>query len=237
MDDQMYTNQTITITLGDQAENHVGMQKIGKIANEGFNYDDLVAIKKYYKEIGIKSTIYDLGWAASDIHFISNAHLLLIPNCIDQLYEEGRTDDMFRELVELPWDKKALMYGRVVNKNARYNLCFGDRSQLPNYINGKGRIVAYGSVPLLSQLVTDLSIVHPKCNGLVAEGNYYHDVSDCGIGYHGDSERKKVIGIRLGETIPLDYQWFLNSKPVGQAMRFELNHGRYLYNVRKNCWF
>lgn len=29
---------TITITFGDQAENHVGMQKIGKMANEGFTF-------------------------------------------------------------------------------------------------------------------------------------------------------------------------------------------------------
>jgi hypothetical protein len=43
----------------------------------------------------------------------------------------------------------------------------------------------------------------------------YYDVSKCGIGFHGDAERIKVIAIRLGESMPLHYQWFQNSKPVG----------------------
>lgn len=218
-------NQTITITLGDQAENHAGMQKIGEAADEGFDYNDLVLTKNYLKNIGIESVLYDLGWPVDDIQPVHDAYLLHVPNFIDQLFCDGHSDDMFQELVELPWDKKALIYGRVVNKNARYNLCFGDRPQEPSYANGKGRIVAYDSVPLLSQLVTILSTIHLKCDGLVAEGNYYHDISNCGIGYHGDSERKKVIGIRLGETLPLDFQWFLNSNSIGQAMRFELSHG------------
>ena len=40
---------------------------------------------------------------------------------------------------------------------------------------------------------------------LQAERNYYYDRNKCGIGYHGDSERLKVIVVRLGKTIPLCY--------------------------------
>lgn len=32
----MFYNNTITITFGDQVENHVGMQKISNLAAEGF---------------------------------------------------------------------------------------------------------------------------------------------------------------------------------------------------------
>jgi len=41
----------------------------------------------------------------------------------------------------------------------------------------------------------------------------------------GDSERKKVIAIRLGESMPLYFQWFLNNKPVGHKIKLKLNHG------------
>jgi hypothetical protein len=61
-------------------------------------------------------------------------------------------------------------------------------------------------------------------NELAAEGNYYYDSSKCGIGFHGDSERKKVIALRLsvGKCSPLHFQWFLMGKPVGKRHIIEL---------------
>lgn len=64
-----------------------------------------------------------------------------------------------------------------------------------------------------------------KCSDLVCEGNYYYDVKKCGIGFHGDAERRKVIGVRLGESIPLHFQWFYKNKVVGKRMEFALNDG------------
>jgi hypothetical protein len=64
-----------------------------------------------------------------------------------------------------------------------------------------------------------------KAKDLMVEGNYYYDVDKCGIGFHGDSERKKVIAIRLGKSIPLHFQWALNGKPIGERIELTLNHG------------
>ena len=50
-------------------------------------------------------------------------------------------------------------------------------------------------------------------------------MSKCGIGFHGDSERKKVIGVRLGASIPLHFQWFHKSKPIGERVKIMLSHG------------
>ena len=60
---------------------------------------------------------------------------------------------------------------------------------------------------------------------MACEGNYYYDVSKCGIGFHGDGERKRVVGLRLGASIPLHYQWFHKSRPVGERSIIMLNHG------------
>jgi len=38
----MTNNQTITITFCDRAENHIGMQQIGSLADTGFSLDDLL---------------------------------------------------------------------------------------------------------------------------------------------------------------------------------------------------
>jgi len=43
-------NQTYTITFGDQAENHVGMAKIGTLASTGFNIEDLKTAKARYRD-------------------------------------------------------------------------------------------------------------------------------------------------------------------------------------------
>lgn len=46
----------------------------------------------------------------------------------------------------------------------------------------------------------------------------------CGIGFHGDGERKKVIALRLatGKCEPIQYQWFLKGKPIGKRAIVEL---------------
>jgi len=62
---------------------------------------------------------------------------------------------------------------------------------------------------------------------LVAEGNFYYDSSKCGVGFHGDEERKKVVGMRLstGGCAPLHYQWFKNKQPIGQRAVIPLDDG------------
>jgi len=81
-------------------------------------------------------------------------------------------------------------------------------------------------LPLLSNVRDKLvEIIGKPAKGLVAEGNYYYDINKCGIGFHGDAERKKVIGIRVGATLPLHYQWFKESKPISERVKLSLNHG------------
>jgi len=60
-------------------------------------------------------------------------------------------------------------------------------------------------VPLLNVLRKNLDTYIPNGSELQAEGNYYYDVNKCGIGFHGDAERKKVVAVRLctGKCYPL----------------------------------
>ena len=47
----------------------------------------------------------------------------------------------------------------------------------------------------------------------------------CGIGFHGDSERKKVIACSLGASRPIHWQWYERSKPIGERIKFTLHNG------------
>jgi hypothetical protein len=170
------------------------------------------------------------------------AKVLIVKNAVDLLLKKSKSNknEVFAELTNLNWDTKAKMYGRVVNKHARYNLCFSDEGQESNYEQGMGKIIAWNSVPLLKNIKKSLNKFINKTNEtnetketketketdeLVGEGNYYYDINKTGIGFHGDAERLKVIGIRLGENMPLCYQWYLDSEPVGTKLKLDLNGG------------
>lgn len=69
------------------------------------------------------------------------------------------------------------------------------------------------------------SVVGTKAIDMQVEGNYYYDIKKCGIGFHGDTERKSVVGVRLGATLPICYQWYIGSTPIGDMYNVDLHHG------------
>lgn len=221
----------VTLTFGDQAENHVGMEKIGKLADNGFSLEDLLAAKKVFEEKGGEAELIDLREKSEHLGIQENgeeAYVLILRGGVNIFLKEWSCsdDDCLMEQAKLTVDKKAFMYGRVVNKKARHNLCFGDSGQEPDYENGKGRIIGYSDVPILNHIREVIpTFLGDKGASLVAEGNYYYDPKTCGIGFHGDAERKRVVAIRLGVAIPLHYQWFQNAKPIGKRIKLLLQHG------------
>ena len=223
----------ITITFGDVAENHVRMQKIGVEAKEGFSLNDVIKFKEFFDQLGYKTEIFCLNaflesWDNPDNIKADDAHILIVRNgCNALLSDIGKDkDQLHAALNRLEWDTKAIMYKKVVNKKARYNLCFGGEHQNADIENGKGTVIAFDEVPELFHIRTKLStICKDKCSNLAAEGNLYYDVKKCGIGFHGDAERKLVLAIRFGESMELAYQWYYKTKRVGIMAKFMLHHG------------
>lgn len=245
-------DQTITLTFGDQAENHVGMQQIGTLGERGFSQEELEMARDWFVRKNVTCQLFNLtDLLPPDVQSDDpNAYILIARGGINALLSEegvGPTDDgdntqadaMFREQAALPADTKAFMYGRVVNKHARYNLCFAKEGQEPNYAEGRGRIVPLSDVPITARAYARLAeVLGPEGGGLAIEGNYYFNPSVCGIGFHGDTERKKVVGMRLGATMPLVYSWFVNGAAVpNTTITFELNHGDLYIMTQKTCGF
>lgn len=223
--------KTFSLTFGDVAENHKGMQMIGQRSDDGFTLADLQHIQSWFESKHAECRLVALHELLEEPHQQdprNHAYLLVIKNAVNVMLDnEHGHDMMFAEQDALEKDTKALMYGRVVNKHARHNLCFSEEHQEPNYLEGKGTVYAFSEVPLLQKVRETLGeLLEGKTTNLQAEGNYYYDVKKCGIGYHGDAERKKVIAIRLGATIPLCYAWFHNSKKCSEVFSVsDLSHG------------
>lgn len=220
--------ETVSLTFGDVAENHKGMQKIGNMSEDGFALNDLVRIQSWFESKGGKCVIYQLHDTLVSPSPEDHAYLLVVKTAVNLLLgDELGADRLYQEQRGLETDKKAFMYGRVVNKHARHNLCFGEEPQKANYEQGMGTIYAFRDVPLLNQVRAILGdVIGPKGTNLQAEGNYYYDITKCGIGYHGDSERKKVVAIRLGAPIPLYFTWYHDNQKISRPMHLNhLSHG------------
>jgi hypothetical protein len=219
----------ITITFGDCAENHVGMQKLGQAVTSGFSYGDMAQAKQFFENLSAKCELYNLGEALegkNEEH--EPAWVLIIRGGVEKLLgDTGMTSEtLTQQLLSLSWDSKAKMYGRVVDKHARHNLCFSEEAQQPDYEKGQGTVIAFDSIPILRNIREKLpEVLGQKANKLVAEGNLYYDSSVCGIGFHGDAERHIVVALRLGETIPLHYQWFKQHKPIGERVKLSIDSG------------
>jgi hypothetical protein len=237
----MAYTQTFTLTFGDVAENHKGMQQIGNLSDHGFNKQNLDQVKEYFDNLNVETKMIHLNEYLLDDVDVDDAYVLVVKNGVNCLLNDNNgANNLYEEQDLLNKDKKAFMYGRVVNKHARHNLCFAEENQEPDYENGKGRVIAFNEVPLLQELRQKFGEILEEASNLQVEGNYYYDLNKCGIGFHGDAERRKVIGVRLGATIPLVYVWYYNCEPVSEIINTEelkLEHGDIYFMSEKATGF
>ena len=229
-----------TVTFGDVAENGPGMQHIGTASGVGLTRAELEQAKGKFEAAGLVCELIDLrmeGWSGEVLQNVpvdilegwkelDSACLLVVRSAVGFLAGEGGLETVSQEQEDLEPDRKAWMRGRVVNKLARWNLCYADVAQEADVENRKGTIVPFSELPALSRVRAALpNFFGKKGETLNAELNVYYDVEKCGIGFHGDAERNVTIGMRLGVEIPFEYQWFKESKPIGNRIRVELQQG------------
>lgn len=207
-----------TTTFGDVAENHAKMQKLGVMHEHGYSCEQLMEIGRMLSQQGLMTEWVDLNIPGQE------AGVLVIRRGVQ--YILGDTVGLRAEHDALVPDKHAKMRGRVVNKHARWNLCFDENDQEADFENGKGTVVAWERIPLTNLLRQQIQ--KWTCDTeLKGESNIYYDPSKCGIGYHGDGERKKVFAVRFGESekVPLYFQWFQHSNPIGERIQIILQDG------------
>lgn len=210
----------ITITFGDCSENHVGMEKIGNISEVGYTSDDLDTISNYFTGKEIERIDLNEYLGDSSKYVGEKPELLIIRNAIDN------HTNIFDELNSLEWDSKYFDTRRqkVLNKHARTNLCFSNYSQSADFENKKGTIINYEQVPHLKN-AKDILMNSINESNLECEGNKYQNIIKNGIGWHGDAERKKVIALRLGESMNIHFNWFKQSKSLGTKFTTQINSG------------
>ncbi len=225
-------NSAICITAGEQSENHVGMIKNGNgIAKTGFTLIELEQFHENLNKKNINNQLYNLKYALKndieDLSKVEDAAVLIIKNGLQDLCNINNKE-MLKEQLSFEWDKHYwdVRRNKVLNKRARYNLCYGDKSQEPDYENKLGRIISLSNAPNLKKWKDSLEILFgPKANDLELEGNLYYNIKKCGIGFHGDGERKKVIACSLGKSRPIVWQYYYKYNPIGEKIQVLLEDG------------
>jgi hypothetical protein len=218
--------KTYTVTFGDVAENHARNQQIGIMAERGYSVAQLMTLKeKVESEYGLVCEYVNLNdkWIGDGV--VQEAGVLVMRGLANKILGMENMKAVMDENDAFAHDKKALMRGKVVNKHARHNVCFDDKAQVANYEKGEGTIIAWEDVPLTNAVRLKICELLEEKEPLKGEANYYYDVDTCGIGYHGDGERVKVVALRMGEKMPIHFQWYQNSKAVGENVKIMLEDG------------
>lgn len=231
---------TVTLTWGDVAENHFCMQNTGKISKNGFTSENLQTVKSLFEKKNYICKLFNLNekikkMEDTGLFTIGKAEVLVIKNGINLF---TNSDDLFHYLISLEWDKKYYDIKKqdVFSKNARWNLIFSTFNQEPDYCNKKGRVYTIENIEGLKQIKTNLGLYFgDEFKDLECEGNYYYDINKCGIGYHGDAERKKVIGMRFGESCDLHYWWYYKNKRINKRISIPLDSGDIYIMNEKAC--
>ena len=223
-------NEVISLTFGDQGENNVGMKKVGNIVSKGngISKEDILKIINIFEINNYKCELYILN-ELCDIE-TEEAVVCVIRGGLNYILNKygKNSKDLFKEMNTFEWDSKYYDTRRqkVLNKIARTNVCFGEESSEPDYENKKGRIVSYDKLYCLRLVKEELkNILGEKGEHLICEGNRYYDMKKCGIGWHGDAERRKVIAFRLGASMNLCFNWYYKCERIGDMLNITLNDG------------
>lgn len=219
---------SIALTFCECGENGNRMEQIGKKAKRGMKVKDLECIYERLKDNN--QTTPELYYL-SDVKIIGDpkrkdAAVLVIRNGARLFLSQEELTRFTSDTLGLDWDKHKFMYGRVVNAKMRYNLCFADFDQEPDYDNKKGRIYNIEDIPGMKAIRDGMpEYFGEKSKGMICEGNYYYDSENCAIGPHIDDERSFVFAVRLGDSTTLTWRWYQKSKPVSDPINIDIHHG------------
>ncbi len=220
----------ISLTFSASVENHKGMEIIstpGMNIHEGFSVEECKALAAKYSHCSEYICLNDLLPANTpNKDKIEEAGVVIFRNGCKEILGID-PEECMKEQLGLKWDKKAFMYGRVVDKKARWNLCYADFSQAPDYEGKKGTVVDFKDLPMLSKVRKAIGDSFGKnFENLYAEGNYYYDLDKTYISFHNDLERCKIVCVKLGDDMPLYFRWYYKSEYV-ENTQIEINfkHG------------
>jgi hypothetical protein len=190
---------------------------------KGFNRADLVNIGHHMSSVlGHHSTLYTVGST------LVLGHVLIVkgfgnPNIFNEIC------DTHKDYI----DRHLWSYGKLKNKNARWNTNYADIEQKGDITNPDPdkrvpSLVPFTKVPHIAAVREQLgNLPGVDTKNLYGEVNVYRKSTTIqGIGEHMDKEREMVIGLSVG-TMPrfICFQAYKGVQPIGRKLKIQIEPG------------
>jgi hypothetical protein len=149
----MSFSKTFSITFGDVAENHKGMQKVGNLSDCGFNLNDLNRIKDWFESKGSKCNIVNLHWLLEEEDRMGFSTIKPYHAFQDRVFKHR---DKLKQLISLLIEdgKRILGYGASTKGNVLLQLCNFTAAEIPAIaeVNEEkfGRLTPGTHIPIIS---------------------------------------------------------------------------------------
>ena len=208
-------NSHATVTFCECAESDRSLQQLGEKASSGFSIAQLERAKAWFEQRGIACILIPLpnpnGTGPDGAVLVARAAVPLLCGVPSQAH-------VMDELLQIPYDTKMIHYGKLAEKRARHCNVLADHDQSPDYGTRQSTVVRFARVPALERMRAQLpDILGSDATNMFAEVNKYPSAADDavigGIGFHGDSERRRVVAARFGTSaFLLRFVWFRSHK-------------------------
>lgn len=242
---------TASLTYSKGTESHVGAEIHGVMADAGYSLRELRHGKDVANARGLQAEVVELQ-KECDVDRV--AYVLVIRNAAKLLdVDLGHLTNEYAEKIWPHLDRCLISFRKIQTKHARGNAelgpvavastydTFKHNTRLPADARVTGVVLPFSELPNCTQVGCGWrNVLGDNATNLRAEVNHYgpryvaggmdtnvaHKVENCGIGLHGDSERKDVICICLGtQPRELHFQAFCRANPQGKRFTITLHPG------------
>ena len=125
-------------------------------------------------------------------------------------------------------DKTISRSGKVCDAHSRHLSYIGPEAQDADPQTGQQPVRTWAQLPASEAVRDYLHTILGDTECQVGCALKYPDIFDCGIGWHGDAERRKSLVVRLGANSsrhPLWFRFFKSWDPVSPPIPVHLEHG------------
>lgn len=216
----------------DIANHGHGMQQIGNICDSGFTNEHLLWMCSNINSD--KAVLYNVtSILPKTLYQIPDSYVLVLKGFFTEqansLYQTMLTPEGSNGsfITGVNWDNERIHNGKLVSNRLGNKLLFYDLNSAWKYplsINDKcGTIYNSKLIPtldlfqkMLQQQVGFLPVV---------DATYYYNTKECFTPLHQVKDRKKIVGLGIGATMPLQFRWFHGSISCSDTMTIPIEHG------------
>lgn len=216
----------------DVANHGDGMQKVGNICDSGFTNENLL---RYYQNLTPgKASIYNIkDCLPTTLYQIPDCYVLVIKDYfkdqVDEIQKILSTKESSDEsgITGVNWDTERISGLKLLHNKLGNKLIFCELDNNWKYPfsphQNVGTIYNTRFIPSLFSIQRELQ------NQLgylpVIDGTYFYDLNECYTPFHQVKDRKKLVGLGIGETQPLQFRWFHGSTVCSDTMSIPIEHG------------